>query len=60
MIDGELMRDLLEERAALIEEGEKCSRALAQDKAARLYGFTSWTDWLRRGLGPRPPEGARP
>jgi hypothetical protein len=37
-----ILRDLLEERAAIIEEGEKCSRADAERKAARMYGFADW------------------
>lgn len=43
------LADLIEERAALIEDGEKCSCAQAQDRAARLHGFTSWADWVKRG-----------
>lgn len=47
--DPALLVDLIEERAALIECGEGCSRAQAQDRAARLHGFTSWADYLKRG-----------
>lgn len=47
--DPALLADLIEERAALIECGEGCSRAQAQDRAARLHGFTSWADWMQRG-----------
>lgn len=48
-IDPALLADLVEERAALIEVGEGCSRAQAQDRAARLHGFASWADWTKRG-----------
>lgn len=47
--DPAVLADLIEERAALIEDGEKCSRALAEDRAARAYGFASWADWIKRG-----------
>lgn len=39
------MRDLIdavEERAAIIQEGEKCSRQIAENHAARLHGFSDW------------------
>lgn len=34
--------DVIEERAAMIEEGEKCQRETAENYAARLHGFTGW------------------
>lgn len=40
-----LMRDLVEERAAIIQEGEKCSRWLAEEKAATGHGFADWFDF---------------
>lgn len=49
MNDALLLADLIEERAAIIEDGEGCSRAQAQDRAARLHGFASWADWKQRG-----------
>lgn len=42
--DPELALDLLEERAALIEEGEGCSRYVAQITAAKGAGFINWID----------------
>ena len=53
--DYALLRDLIEERAALIQDGEGCSRAQAEDRAARLHGFSSWADWMKRGA-PRAAE----
>ena len=47
--DPALLADLIEERAALIECGEGCSRARAEDMAARSHWFTSWADWMKRG-----------
>ncbi len=47
--DPALLADLIEERAAIIQDGEGCSRAQAEDRAARLHGFTSWADYLKRG-----------
>ena len=40
-------RDALEERAAIIAEGERCTRWLAQETAARQHGFESWSDAMR-------------
>lgn len=40
--DLELLRDLIEERAALIEDGEQCSRAEAKRRAASMHGFADW------------------
>lgn len=34
--------DVVEERAAIIEEGEKCRRETAENCAARLHGFADW------------------
>lgn len=42
---GEDLRYAVEERAAIIEEGEKCSRWLAQETAAKLHGFACWADF---------------
>lgn len=42
--DPDLASDLLEERAALIEDGEKCSRWLAENTAAKNAGFINWMD----------------
>lgn len=42
------LRDLVEERAAIIEEGDGVSRAVAQDKAAKAHGFKSWADFKER------------
>lgn len=36
------MIDAVEERAAIIEEGEKCRRETAENCAARLHGFADW------------------
>ena len=47
--DPDLLRDLIEDRAAIIQEGEGCSRAMAEDRAARCHGFSSWADYLKRG-----------
>ena len=35
--------DLVEERAAIIEESEKCRRETAENHAARLHGFSDWS-----------------
>ena len=40
-------RDALEERAAIIVDGERCTRWLAQETAARQHGFESWSDAMR-------------
>lgn len=42
-----LQRELLEERAAIIEYGEKCTRWLAQETAAKQLGYKSWLDAVR-------------
>ena len=39
-----LLRDLAEERAAIIEDGEGCSRWLAQETAAKQMGFKTWAE----------------
>ena len=44
-MDPRLQADLIEERAAIIEEGDSVSRAVAQDRAARLHGFADWRDY---------------
>ena len=38
---------LLEECAAIVEEGCKCSRYIAQSTVARAYGYQTWGDLLR-------------
>ena len=39
--------ELLEERAAIVEEGCKCSRYISQSTVARAYGYQTWGDLLR-------------
>jgi len=46
--DPELAIDLLQERAALIEEGEGCSRALAENHAAEISGFRNWIEAMMK------------
>lgn len=41
------LSDLIEERAAIIEEGEGCARTDAQNRAARMHGFKDWQDYLK-------------
>jgi len=38
-----ILIDIVEERAAIIEEGEKCRRETAENHAARLHGFSDWS-----------------
>lgn len=40
--DPEIELDCLEERAALIEDGERCGRYIAELTAAQQYGFTNF------------------
>lgn len=40
--------DFVEERAAIIEEGEKCRRETAENHAARLHGFADWAAFQAR------------
>ena len=47
MTPNELTRDLVTERAAIIQEGEKCSALAAQNYAAKRHGFKSWHDFMR-------------
>lgn len=42
--DPDLALDLLQERAALIEEGEGCTRNVAENYAAELAGFRNWIE----------------
>jgi len=42
--DPDLALDLLEERAALIEDGERCSRYMAEMMASQAAGFESYLD----------------
>ena len=53
MTNAALLYDLIEERAAIIEEGEQCSRAEAQNRAARLHGFQNWTHWRESSNDPK-------
>ena len=46
-MDPRDLADLIEERAAIIEEGDGVSRAIAQDRAARLHGFKDWAAYLK-------------
>jgi hypothetical protein len=39
--------DLIEERAAIIEEGDGVTRAIAQDRAAQMHGFADWAAYLK-------------
>lgn len=41
------LRDAIEERAAIVEEGEQVSRHQAEDIAARMHGFKNWADYLK-------------
>jgi hypothetical protein len=45
-----LICDLVEERAAIIEEGDRVSRAVAQDRAAQMHGFKSWADYQTKTI----------
>ena len=40
-------RDALEERAAIIADGERCTRWLAQETAALQHGFESWSEAMQ-------------
>lgn len=42
-----LSRELVEERAAIVEEGCKCTRWLAQLTVAKEHGFSSWRELVR-------------
>mgnify|MGYP005870222427 CR=1 FL=1 len=42
--DAETMLDCLIERAAIIQEGEKCSRYIAELTAAKQAGFENWIE----------------
>lgn len=42
-----LLRDLVEERAAIIQEGQRCQRSTAEHAAAQCHGFASYADFLR-------------
>lgn len=37
--------DAIEERAAIIQDGERCARQTAEHVAARHHGFASWADY---------------
>jgi len=40
--DPALLRDLIEERAAILEFGAGLPRAEAENTAAQMHGFTDW------------------
>ena len=42
-----LLRDLVEERAAIIEEGQGCQRVTAEHAAAQCHGFASYAEYWR-------------
>ena len=44
-MDPRLLSDLIEERAAIIEEGDGVTRAVAQDRAAQMHGFKDWAEY---------------
>lgn len=46
-------REELEERAAIIAEGEGCTRWLAQLTAARQAGYESWSEAILKTSAPR-------
>lgn len=43
MTEAEIELDCLEERAAIIQEGDGCSRYMAELMAATQSGYTNWT-----------------
>ena len=43
-----ILIDIVEERAAIIQEGEKCRRETAENHAARLHGFADWAAFQAR------------
>lgn len=43
MTEAEIELDCLEERAALIQEGDGCSRYMAELMAATQAGYTNWS-----------------
>lgn len=43
-IDPEIALDLLEERAAIIEEGDRVPRFVAEQRAAEMWGYRSWPE----------------
>lgn len=42
------LRDAIEERAAIIEEGDQVSRQRAEDIAAKQHGFRDWADYIQK------------
>jgi len=46
-----LLRDLVEERAAIIQEGQGCQRATAEHAAAQCHGFSSYAEYWRATRG---------
>lgn len=47
MTEAEIEIDRLEERAAIIQDGEGCSRFVAEHTAAKQYRYPSWQDARR-------------
>lgn len=43
--DFEQTRDLIEERAAIMEFDGGQPRHIAQNQAAKLHGFANWSDY---------------
>ena len=41
----QLLSDLIEERAAIIQEGDGTSRTEAENRAAQMHGFADWAAW---------------
>jgi hypothetical protein len=44
--DVELIKDLVEERAAILEYDAGYSRSAANNLSARMYGFESYEDYI--------------
>jgi hypothetical protein len=42
-----LTLDDVEERAAIIEDGEKCTRERTEALTARLYGCKTWSELMK-------------
>lgn len=42
------LRCAIEERAAIIEEGEQVPRREAEDIAAKQHGLKNWADYLQK------------
>jgi len=48
------LADLIEERAAIIQEGEGISRTETENRAAQLHGFADWAAYLKSTEGKTP------